>query len=73
MKIDKSTIDNLLKLNDEQLWSVIKIMLSRSGGDSFKCIERPQDMTKLRQTLSSLTDSDIERALELFKKGKNNG
>ena len=73
MKIDKGTIDNLLKLNDEQLWGVIKIMLSRSGGDYFKSIEKPKDMSKLRDTLSKLTDSDIARALELLKKGKNNG
>ncbi len=73
MKINKGTIDNLLKLNDEQLWSVIKLMLSRSGGDSFKGMEKPKDMGKLRETLSKLTESDIERALELLKKGKNNG
>lgn len=73
MKIDKGTIENLLKLNDEQLWSVIKLMLSRSGGDSFKNIEKPKDMDRLRDTLGKLTDTDIERALELLKKGKNHG
>jgi len=73
MKIDKKTIDNLLKLNDDQLWGVIKIMLSRSGYENLKSVERPKDMNALRSTLSSLNEDDISRAMELLKKGKNNG
>lgn len=69
MKIDKKTIDNILKLNDDQLWNVIKIIISKSGINSVKGIERPKDMTKIRETLSRLEDEDIERALRLFKKG----
>lgn len=73
MKIDKKTIDSILKLNDDQLWSVIKMMLTRSGYDNLKDLKRPADMTALRQTLASMSDSDIERAMDLLKKGKVNG
>ncbi len=73
MKIDKKTIDNILKLNDDQLWGVIQILLTRSGYDNLKGIQRPKDMSVIRKTLSNLSESDIERAMELLKKGKNNG
>ena len=71
MKIDKKTIDNILKLNDDQLWNVIKIIINKSGVKSVKNIEKPKDMSKIRNTLSSLNDEDIARAIELFKGVKN--
>ena len=42
---------------------------SRSGTDVPKEIKRPEDMTKIREILSGLTDSDIERVGELLGKG----
>ena len=70
MKIDKKTIDKVLKLNDDGLWTVIQMIIAKSGVSSLKNIERPKDMTKIRETLSKLTDEDIERAMNLLKKGK---
>ncbi len=70
MKIDKKTIDKVLKLNDDGLWSVIQMIIAKSGVSSLKNIERPKDMSKIRDTLSKLTDEDIERAMLLLKKGK---
>ena len=73
MKIDKKTIDSILKLNDDQLWNVISIMISKSGNKDLKEIKRPSDMTALRKMLSSMSDSDIEKAMALLKKEKTNG
>ena len=73
MKIDKKTIDSILKLNDDQLWAVIQMLLKRSGYDNLKDLKRPEDMSIIRKTLANLSDSDIERAMDLLKKGKNNG
>ncbi|MBO5356668.1 MAG: hypothetical protein J6A95_02775 [Clostridia bacterium] len=70
MKIDKKTIDKILKLNDDGLWSVIQMIIAKSGVSSLKSIERPKDMSKIRDTLSKLTDEDIERAMQILKKGK---
>ena len=69
MKITKSTIDKILKLNDDCLWGVIQTVISKSNVDGFKSIQRPKDMTKIRQALASLTDDDIKRAFEILKKG----
>jgi len=33
-------------------------------------MEKPRDMSKIRDTLGKLTDEDIERAIQLLKKGK---
>ncbi len=70
MKIDKKTIDMVLKLNDDALWSVIKKVISKSGVSSLKNMEKPKDMSKIRQTLSNLTDEDIEKATMLLRKDK---
>ena len=69
MKITKSTIDKILKLNDDCLWGVIQTVISKSNVDGLKSIQRPKDMTKIRQALASLTDDDIKRAFEILKKG----
>ncbi len=69
MKIDKNTINMLLKMSDERLWSTLKFALSRSGNDFVKDLKRPEDISKLREVLSRLTDEDIERVSELLSKG----
>lgn len=69
MKIDKNTINMLLKMSDERLWSTLKFALSRSGNDFVKDLKRPDDISKLREVLSRLTDEDIERVSELLSKG----
>ena len=73
MKIDTSTINTLLKMNDDRLWNTIKFVISRSGSDVLKNVKRPDDMSKLRSTLSELTNEDINRAIELLKSGEKNG
>lgn len=73
MKIDKKVIDKVLTLNDDQLWKTILLVASKSGLDSTKDLKRPDDMSKLRSTLSSLTEEDVARVSEIIKKGKNNG
>lgn len=70
MKIDKKAIDKILKLNDDGLWSVIQLIIARSGISGLKGMEKPRDMSKIRDTLGKLTDEDIERAIQLLKKGK---
>ena len=69
MKIDKGTINMLLKMSDDRLWSTLKFALARSGNDMMKDIKQPQDMSKLRSVLSELTNEDIERVSEILKKG----
>ncbi len=71
MKIDKSTIDKVLKMNDDQLWKTIQYVAKKSGNVSVSELERPKDMSKIRQTLSALSDEDIQNAIEMMKRGKN--
>ncbi|MBQ8840577.1 MAG: hypothetical protein IJ004_04590 [Clostridia bacterium] len=72
MKIDKKTIDLLLKLNDDQLWSAISHVAKKSGSSTFSNMERPKDMSKIRALLSSLTDEQINQAIRAFKESKKN-
>ena len=69
MKIDKKTIDMILKMNDEQLWKVIQHVAKKSGQEKFANLEKPQDMSKIRNTLSSLTDEQINLAIDKFNEG----
>lgn len=70
MKIDKNTIDKVLKMNDEQLWRVIQYVAKKSGQGELSKMEKPSDMSKIRSTLSSLTESEIENAVKIFKEKK---
>lgn len=73
MKIDKKMLDKVLMLNDDQLWKAMQLVAAKSGLNTAKEIKRPQDMSKIRNTLSQINDEDILRIAELLKKGKNNG
>ena len=72
MKIDKSTVDRLLRQNDEQLWRTVQ-MIAAQGGVNLAGVSRPRDMTKLRSALSTLTDGDIKRAMEIVDSYKRTG
>ena len=70
MKIDKNTIDKVLMMNDEQLWKTIQYVARKSGKEEFSNLKKPEDMTKIRQTLSMLSEDDIQKALNSLKRGK---
>ncbi len=72
MKIDKNTIDAILMLNDEQLWNVIQLVGKKSGFkiDSAKM---PENMDKIRATLSTMNESDLDKVTDLLKRGMGNG
>ena len=66
MKIDKKTVDLLLSLDDDRLWQTIGAVAAASGVKGIAAMERPRDLSKLRAVLSTLTESDIARALALI-------
>lgn len=70
MKLDKRTIDSLLQLPDDKLVMMIRTI---SGGEFPKKDPDRKTVAGLRTMLSQITDSDIERALQLislYKMGK---
>lgn len=73
MKIDKNTIDKVLTMNDDQLWKTIQYVAKKSGNEEFSNLKKPDDMGKIRQTLSMLSEDDINRAINTLKRGKENG
>lgn len=70
MKIDEKTINMILKFNDDKLWQTLQYAASKSGTDALKNMKRPADMSKIRSALSSVTNEDITRAMEILKGGK---
>ncbi|MBQ9121751.1 MAG: hypothetical protein IJY12_05275 [Clostridia bacterium] len=66
MKIDKKTIDLLLSLDDDRLWQTIGAVASASGVKGIASMPRPKDLSRLRAILSSMTEADLTRALELI-------
>ena len=71
MKIDKNTIDMVLKMNDEDLWKTIQLVAKRSGQEEFYKMEKPKDMSKIRETLSVLSEDDIQKAIDMMKRRGN--
>ena len=72
MKIDKSTVDKLLRQNDDQLWRTVQ-MIAAQGGVNLSGVTRPRDLSKLRSALSTMTDGDIRRAMEIVDSYKRTG
>ena len=66
MKIDKKTIDLLLNLDDDRLWQTICAVASASGVKGIASMPRPKDLSRLRSVLSTMTESDLSRAMELI-------
>ena len=73
MKIDEKTINMILKMSDDRLWQPIQYAVGKSGSDILKNAKRPEDMSKIRSALSSLTNKDIDRVTEILKGEKYNG
>ena len=73
MKIDEKTINMILKMSDDRLWQTIQYAVGKSGSDILKNAKRPEDMSKIRSALSTLTNKDIDRVTEILKGEKNNG
>lgn len=73
MRIDKSTVNMLLKLPDDALWRMICAIGSASGFD-LSCVSvTHEDLQKLRSALSQMTDGDISRAMEIIANSKDKG
>ncbi|MBO5110755.1 MAG: hypothetical protein J6D21_08560 [Clostridia bacterium] len=66
MKIDKKTIDLLLAMDDDRLWQTICAVAAASGVKGIAAMQRPKDLSRLRAILSSMTEADLTRALELI-------
>ena len=73
MKIDEKTINMILKMSDDRLWQTIQYAVGKSGSDILKNAKRPDDMSRIRSALSSLTNKDIDRVTEILKGEKHNG
>ena len=72
MKIDKNTIDRVLKMNDDQLWKTIQYVAKRSGQEGISKMNMPNDMSRVRQALSSLSEEDIQKAVNMMKRSNKN-
>lgn len=69
MNIDKRTLEGLLKLPDDKLMQMIRLVSGTSNAKNAS----PESISGLRKALSEVTDADIARAVELinvYKLGK---
>lgn len=66
MQLDKKTLDRLLKLNDDQLRLLLSRLLAEYGVDPAVVPLAGMDVSKLREVLSSATDEDIGRFMQLL-------
>jgi hypothetical protein len=73
MKIDKKTIDLLLQMDDDRLWQAIGAVASASGLRGIADMPRPKDLSGLRTALSTLSDADLTRAMEMLGNKKRPG
>ena len=69
MNIDKSSLQNLANMNDDELRMKILQIASACGADTKK-LAKKLDTSKLRESISSMSQADIDRVMKAV--GKNN-
>ena len=72
MQLDRSALERLLKLNDRQLMSMITKLASDSGIDPKDLNINVNDISSLRQALSSASDDDLKKVAEQYEAAKRN-
>ena len=63
MNIDKSSLQNLANMNDDELRMKILQIASACGADTKK-LAKKLDTSKLRENISSMSQSDIDRIMK---------
>lgn len=66
MQLDKQSLNRLMKLNDNQLRTVLAGLLAEYGVDTGKVPLQTMDMSALRAILQAATDEDITRFMQMF-------
>lgn len=62
MNIDKSSLEKLAKMNDDELRMKILQIASACGADT-KRVAKRLDTAKLKNSISSMSQSDIDRIM----------
>ena len=73
MQINRKTLDSLLNLNDRQLMSLINNLAVNNGVDLTEFQVDTSDVQSVRRALSSVSDEDIQRIVEQYKRAHGGG
>lgn len=72
VKIDKKTLDVLTSLPDDQFVGMLRLFGSSAGIDIKSKNFSHEEVEKLRLTLRSLSENDVNRAMEIYEQYKRN-
>ncbi|MBQ7171909.1 MAG: hypothetical protein IJR89_06510 [Clostridia bacterium] len=67
MKLNKSGVERLLKMDDKMLWTFIRTVAAQSGAELPETVA-PEEMARLRQAASLATDKDLAALTDYLKK-----
>ena len=73
MQINRKTLDGLLTLSDRQLMTLIGNLAQNSGVDLSEFHVDTSDVQSVRRALSSVSDEDIQRIVEQYKRAHGGG
>lgn len=68
MQINKKTLEGLLALNDKQLMALASGLAAKSGIDLGDFCVDASDAASIRRALATVTDEDVERIVEQYKR-----
>lgn len=71
MQLDPAMLQRVLSMNDGDLWKTVSMIASQNGLDLPKKAPSTEEMQKLRQALSCVTDRDMADATRLVQEFKN--
>ncbi|MBR6795826.1 MAG: hypothetical protein IKM53_00575 [Clostridia bacterium] len=70
MNLDKNSVNKIKSMSDSELKRLINEISLSIGADRKKTASLTGDMSKLRNSLNSLSPSDIERFISFIGKDK---
>ena len=73
MQINRKTLDGLLTLSDRQLMALIGNLAQNSSVDLSEFHVDTSDVQSVRRALSSVSDEDIQRIVEQYKRAHGGG
>ncbi len=64
--IDKNNLNKIMSLDDDTLRKKLSEITALTGADNSKVTNALSDVNKLRKTVSSLSNNDIEKIIASF-------
>ena len=73
MQLDPNTVNRLVCQSDDKLWSAIRMIAAQNGVSLPATTPPAEDMSRLRDAIAGISDSDIGNAVRIVNEMRRRG